>query len=78
MNLKNSSLIFFCTFISEDIFNGVSVFVSVYRGDEEGVPLIVFSPFRIVETASKLKIKTNIHVNVCISENVAITVYYPH
>lgn len=36
--------------------------------------LIVFSPFRIIETPSKLKIKTNTHVNLCISENIAITV----
>lgn len=43
-------------------------------GVTKGYLLIVFSPFGMIETPSKLKIKTNIHVNVCISENIAITV----
>lgn len=34
----------------------------------KGSIFIIFSPFRIIETPSKLKIMTNIHINLCIRE----------
>lgn len=67
---------FFPTFISEDVFNGVCM--CLCTGVMRRYLLIIFSSFRIIKPPRELKIKTDIHVNLCISEKTAITVYYPH
>lgn len=72
---KFCSDFFFFTFISKDIFNEVCICPCMRVVKEQVV--ITFSPFRVIETPSKLKIKTNIHVNSYIREKISIGTCYP-